>query len=113
MSAFVRRFAVFLAVVFASGAAAAHGLSPVDGNQLLKVCTGKDASGCEGFILGALGMHLEDQKDHPVVCPARSATPPQLRDILVKFLLAHPETRSLKGAGVTILAMHQAFPCPK
>ncbi len=113
MTRFVRHIAVCLTVLAAPGIAAAHGVSPVDGNQLLKVCSSPDHSGCEGFILGALTMHLEDAKDHPVVCPARSATAPQLRDILVKFMLAHPETRSLKGGGVTILAMHQAFPCPK
>jgi hypothetical protein len=108
------RAAVSLAIALLLAAStAARAVAPVDTNQLLKICTGKDTLACEGFIMGALGMHLEDAKTHPIVCPARSSTPQDLRQVVVKYMQAHPETRSLKAAGVTVLALHQAFPCGK
>ena len=107
------RNAVFLAALLAAGGAAAHGLSPVDGNKLMSVCTAKEAAACEGYILGVVGMLSEERESKSPVCISPSVTPAQLHDVLVKFLRAHPESRSLKGAGLTVLALHQAFPCGK
>ena len=107
------RNAVFLAALLVAGSAAAHGLSPVDGNKLLSVCSAKEGAACEGYILGVVGMLSEERESKSPVCISPSVTAPQLHDVLLKFLRAHPESRSLKGAGLTVLALHQAFPCGK
>lgn len=105
------RFAVILSTALAIGAPACAAVAPVDVNQLLPICD-RDHAACEGFIMGALGMHLEDNPAKRLVCFPRSATPAQLRETVVSYVTKHPETRSLKAAGVVALALHQAFPCP-
>jgi hypothetical protein len=47
----------------------------------------------------------------PSVCLPKDIAPEQVRDVVVQYLTAHPETRHVAAASQALLALEAAFPC--
>jgi hypothetical protein len=69
--------------------------------------TSPDLADCLGFLTGVADT-LTALK---VVCMTPSVTVEQLKDIVMNFLSAHPESRHFSGAVQAAAALKQAFPC--
>ncbi len=105
------RFAVVGLMVFAATGAQAQRVSKVDGNKLLGYCTSKTTTGCDAYLDGlADGLeasrHLTKQ-----ACIAKDVTTPQLRDVVVRYIHANPQSREKSAARLTSDAFLAAFPC--
>ena len=82
-----------------------------DGNELLAACLRPaetfDRGYCLGYIVGAAGaLELEAS-----VCPPKGITLGQLKDVVVRYLQAHPEIRHQSATFLTSIALIDAFPC--
>ena len=91
---------------------AAAALTSFDtGNSLLREC--QDDSmvlACTGYITGA--TDLMAFTSYPI-CVPKGVDRGQLRDIVVKDLVAHPEGRQSPAGLLIIKALGDAFPCSK
>ena len=87
------------------------------GNTLYQKCQGNitQLSLCIGYIGGAYDgiAAMQDQTGQRIICPPAGVTQGQMRDIVVKYLQYHPETRNELAADLTALALGAAFPCPR
>lgn len=115
MNAFLPALAALLAANPAAPQAPSQAYKT--GNDLLTDCDGPaadegDKSLCLGYILGVvdgaegLGIALDLGKLN--VPPAVTAG--QLRDIVVRYLTAHPELRHYSAAQLVYIAALEAFP---
>lgn len=87
-----------------------------DGNDVLRFCGSEqeDVMQCAGFIVGVVdSFNRIPNRTKGCFETPEGATVRQLRDVVVKWLEAHPEDRHLPGAGLVMLALNNAFPCPK
>jgi hypothetical protein len=90
------------------------------GNDLLRHCqddeTNYFSSGmCLGYVSGAIDALLANmyaQKTCWFELPGES-TNKQLVDVTVKYLTDHPEQRQYLASVLVMVAMREAFPCPK
>jgi hypothetical protein len=83
----------------------------VDGNKVLSACTAKQVVICDAFISGvADSIGLQPAGKRPACIPD-AVTGTQLREVTVKYLRAHPETREQNAALLTARALAAAFPC--
>jgi hypothetical protein len=105
------RFVLCAAVLSYAGAAAAQRFSPVDGNKLLGFCTSKSPVGCDAYISGVADAIAAGGPGKAPACIPDGVTGVQLRDVMVKYLKAHPESRQQKAGTLTVRALGQAFPC--
>lgn len=99
------------------GMAAALGLSAtaaraewMSGNQLRDACSTSapvDRAMCLSYVIGVLdGLRYLDQ---PPKVP-EDATAGQVRDVVVKYLADHPETRNQQGRALVRAAIVNAWP---
>jgi Rap1a immunity proteins len=99
-------------------------LSFKSGNDLLHDCQQPEMSSagiCMGYILGVLDMINTEQnsgniearlpKDE-VVCLPQTIDAWQVRDVVKKYLVDHPEERNLHAAQVVWKAVTKAWGCP-
>jgi hypothetical protein len=97
--------------------AAANDTYFVDGNELLRYCRTRDqtqAGLCGGFIIGVSDGTTANAGDAGTsFCEPVKATRGLLRDIVVKWLDAHPDDRARPAAESVTRALKEAFPCPK
>ena len=105
------RLFLCLALIGWAGAAAAQRVSNVDGNKLLGFCTAKATVGCDAYLSGVADAIAAEGPGKAPACIPNAVTGTQLRDVMVKYLRAHPETRELKAGKLTIMGLGQAFPC--
>ncbi|MGB6682277.1 MAG: Rap1a/Tai family immunity protein, partial [Candidatus Acidiferrum sp.] len=86
-------------------------LSPLQtGNDLLHVCQSDnifDRGVCGGFITAASQVVQMAGK----ACFAEGMTLEQGRDVVVKYLSGHPETRHEAAVTLASRALMRAFPC--
>ena len=109
----MKPIALGLAVLCVAFGASAQRISRVDGNRVLAACTAKQLVTCDAFVSGvADSIGLQPEGKRPA-CIADGVTGTQLREVLVKYLRAHPETREQNAALLTARALAAAFPCRK
>jgi hypothetical protein len=94
-----------------------------NGNGLLSVCTDEQLPAnfglCIGVIQGILmGANLAGSADCPVTASSHWCIPPeatvgQVRDVVVKALREHPETRHNPSSILVANAVIAAWPCPQ
>jgi hypothetical protein len=89
------------------------------GNTLLESCKESNPSPggyqCVGVIAGATDMLQYWQalrRPRWRVCMTDAVTEVQARDVVVRFLLVHPERRHYGAAELIGQALADAFPCP-
>lgn len=88
----------------------------VNGNALLTFCQDDLAGACTLYIEGAADTYESLQSGNAikrVMCVPQEVTGRQIKDIVIKYLGAHPETRHKEAAGQIGSALIDAFPCPK
>lgn len=67
---------------------------------------------CAGYVVGVVDtLNLYDTTGERRICLPQTATGDQVRDIVMRYLTEHPESRHLDGAGGAALALEAAFPC--
>lgn len=91
------------------------------GNQLYTMCETAKMSACAGYIMGVVDLLIletEFKSKEQIIpvrkfCIERGVTAGQLVDIVIGHLSSHPETRHYGAAGEVIVAVSEAFPCPR
>ena len=91
----------------------------VKGNDLFRICSNYAAalSFCGGYVQGVadtLSMvkaWKENGSEAVTFCLDRNMQADQIKDIVMQYLTAHPETRHLAAAGEALMALHAALPC--
>jgi len=80
-------------------------VSDIDGNELLRLCTSPDGTSeeefCGGFINGVrdgVALATELRRAKAILEMPVQVKQDQLRDIVVKYLKEHPESRRFSGA---------------
>lgn len=96
-------------IIFATLAATPAGF--FTGNDLWNHCRGDaiDRSACYGYIAG-----IADATEFEVprlICMPAHVLMPQLHDVVIAYLEAHPETRHHAAADLVGVALLRAFPC--
>lgn len=84
------------------------------GNQLLDYCTRPDIRPehfCLGFIAGISDAITAYTASEVPTCIPDSATPTQIKDIVVKFLHDEPGKRNVAAVSLILIALAVAFPC--
>ena len=111
---------VALAAVLAlSGPARAQRLSPVTGEALMKLCTGKVGVGCDAYVSGVadeaelLGRSSAESTDGSSVqfCIPADVKGTALRQTVVAWAQAHSEDSKLPAAMLVVHAFRASFPC--
>jgi hypothetical protein len=89
------------------------------GHLLLKICRGGNAGQigyCLGYISGISDgittLQMLKPPNWTPICKPDWLTDRQLRDVVVKYLVDHPEERHEPISLLTVLAMRSAWPCP-
>jgi hypothetical protein len=99
----------------------------VGGNELSQVCSDGVHDGargyCTGYVAGVADalMAVTALKANGLAIPSvclpmkgqveHGVAPDQVRDVVVQYLTAHPETRHQTAGGLALLALQAAFPC--
>jgi hypothetical protein len=87
------------------------------GNKLLGVCTDeRTANICTGYVIGVMDAMHRIQAAGIMVkadCPPMKLESKQIKDIVVEFLIAHPERRHVDAYSLASTAITEAFPCKK
>jgi hypothetical protein len=92
------------------------------GNSLKTECDGSDVGTsdesyllgqCIGYVAGIADVMSADNdvNGYRACIPTDGVTEAQLRDVVMRFLNAHPETRHLLAAGLVAQALQEAFAC--
>lgn len=90
----------------------------LDGNKLFEECSATASSygdavklvACNNYVVGVVdGYRLTDEGDKYLRIPD-GVTGKQLQDIVLKYLMAHPEKRHWPGSALVINAVLDAFP---
>jgi Rap1a immunity proteins len=88
------------------------------GNDLYEYCTKHTRTYqgfCMGYTTGAGGMYDIPAALQPPpgpICMPAETNGQQVRDVIVNYLKAHPETRHQDARLLVAKAMHEAFACP-
>jgi hypothetical protein len=91
-------------------------ISDLKGNDLLRLCTSHDTGElnfCSGYIEGIRdGIVWADvgRKSQPRFAVSDKVTQQQLKDVVVKYLNEHPETRHKPAGMLILIALNEAFP---
>ena len=111
---------VALATVLAlAGPARAQRLSPVQGEALMKLCTGKTTVGCDAYVsglsdeaelMGRSNGEPTDRSDMQFCIPA-DVKGSALRQTVVAWGQAHSEDAKLPAAMLVVHALRASFPC--
>jgi hypothetical protein len=95
------------------------------GNDLLRDCRNVDElrDTCAGYVLGAVDLigSLQGSSDingtnywkYRSICMPKNAEAGQIKDIIVKYLVEHPEKRDEPAAQLIIITMLATWGCPK
>jgi hypothetical protein len=103
--------AAMLAVMSASAGARADFLN---GNSLYGYCSTdfNTALYCIGYIASIEDvLSAGNQINGYTACTPPGATLEQIKDVVMRYLVAHPESRHLGASGLVAHAIAQAFPC--
>jgi len=86
------------------------------GNDLFRFCSAGVATSqslCNGYVAGVVDTVGVFQAIGvtKITCVELNVTNEQVKQIVVQYLTAHPETRHLGAAGEVVQALQKAFPC--
>jgi len=121
------------AILFCSTATADDGeFGFYRGNTLQKMCkgvkddynikaVGLDSLICIGYALGVADTVVAIRTDNKAqlgnlifeTCMLHPVTVGSLTEVVAKYIGQHPATRHYPGAALAIMAMNEAWPCPK
>jgi len=118
-------FGTLLVLAAAAGTARAERFSAIDGGRLVNLCTSRDkgvVEDCTAYINGVSDTFGFYQNLRPAdgskggklpayICLPAAITGVQMRDAVVSWAKAHPESLRLQASGVVLRAMHDAFRC--
>jgi len=118
---------IFLVVLILTGLASVQANAApsmqgyFDGNRLYSDCKNESdtmAQGfCVGYVSGLVDLDLVYasmiEGYRPQYCLRSSVNPMQLKDLVIQYLEANPEQRQYPAASSVIMALKNAFPCPK
>jgi hypothetical protein len=95
------------------GAATGAQSAFVTGNELYKLCSTRgQEDACVIYVMGASDMLDVQQAGSTKVCvPSVGVTGNQMRDVVVKWLGAHPEQRHASAASLIWLVLKESWPC--
>ncbi len=99
------------AIVLAAGTAEAQRVSRVDGNRLLTMCMSAAKAECDAYLSGVADTIGVQGRAHAAACIPTAVTGTQLREVVDKYISAHPQSRQEKAADLTMKAFAAAFPC--
>jgi hypothetical protein len=99
--------AAVVCVGLVGGAGNAGGTSGNSGNDLWEWCVRDPDGFCFGYIVGAI------DQDSTSLCIPKGAAFVQTRDVVVAYLKNNPENRHFHATTVLLLALREAWPCPK
>ena len=115
----MRLILLAIAIVLAGGGQAwAEGFGFQSGEQLLSNCQSKkprETWSCRNYVSGAVDT-LQLTQRLTMVCmfiPPEGLTEEQSVGVVLEYLKAHPEERSMSGARNIIAAMATEYPCPR
>jgi hypothetical protein len=81
------------------------------GNKLLEHCT-QSVDFCSGYIAGiADAIRAQEVSALWSACIPAPVFTNQTKDIVIRYLKRHPETRHGSGANLASAALAEAFPC--
>jgi len=111
--------AALVAVLALAGPARAQRLSPVTGEALMKLCTGKVVVGCDAYVSGVadeaelLGRSNAEPTDRSPMqfCIPADVKGTALRQTVVAWAQAHSEDSKLPAAMLVVHAFRASFPC--
>jgi hypothetical protein len=88
------------------------------GNEIYESCNAPSNTAgegtCIGFVAGVAGASQFFFLDRPGrFCMPSSVTLGQLKDVFLKYLRENPARRNQDGSLLVILAIQEAWPCPK
>lgn len=99
-----------------------RGLDPLSGNFWLVKCSSREKSSqflCLGFVQGLReGVAFMEMtwtevdgelRPFASVCDSRAVTLDQIRDVFVKYLVDHPESRHERASILFVVALREAF----
>jgi hypothetical protein len=97
-------------------------LAFVNGNNLFDVCSDDhhfNQAYCKGYVVGVadallmVNAQIASLGSIASACIPQDAhvKPEQVRDVVVQYLTAHPETRHQAAAAEAVKALLAAFPC--
>ena len=104
------------AIVFGAGAVQAQRVSKVDGSRLMSLCSAHEAGECDAYLAGVADAIAKQGETlptgtKPLACIPAAVKTAQMREVVVKYLRGHPQSREEKGADLTVKAFAAAFPC--
>ncbi len=114
-----------LSLAAAVGTAHAARFSALDGNRLIGLCAGRDrgmAAECTAFINGVSDAASSYQELRPAdgskgdrlpayICVPTEVTGVQMRQTVISWARAHPESQGLQASGVVLRALHDSYKC--
>ena len=112
---FMLRLSLVLMILLGSPARA--GVSFYDGNKLLTICNDTEGVLNLGICLGYVEA-VSDVLDSGAAisgwkaCSPENVTAGQVKDIVTRFLVNHPEKRHYAAHTLVARALSEAFPCP-
>ncbi len=118
-------FGIAFVLVAGLGSAHAERFSAIDGGRLISLCTGRDkgvAADCTAYINGVSDAVSFYQNIRPAdgskggklpayICVPTAITGVQLREAVVSWARAHPDTQRTQASGVVLRALHDTFKC--
>jgi len=85
------------------------------GNDLYETCMADRQGACSAYVAGIadeISTLQATKSTKPLYCPSPRITLGQARDIVLKYLIDHPEQRDQYAASLASVALWTAFPCP-
>lgn len=130
----MRRALLPVVLLFAAVAATTSRAQQISGNELYRACQSDGAvlgGFCIGYLIGTIegrsaGAFAVLKSSRPDLDPAtgneminsilghcipQDATNEQLRDVAVKYMSSHPESRHIAARTLVWIAFREAFPC--
>ncbi len=118
-------FGTLFVLAAAAGSAHAERFSAIDGGRLIGLCAGRDravVAECTAYINGVSDAASFYQNLRPAdgskggklpayICLPTTITGVQMREAVVGWARAHPESQHLQASGVVLRALHETFKC--
>ena len=119
------KFVLSALFLLAAGSAHAERFSSLDGTKLVSLCTGRDkgvVGDCTAYIEGISDTASFYQRIRPAdgskggklpayLCIPTAVTGVQLREAVVSWAKAHPDSMKLQASGVVLRALHDNYKC--
>jgi len=118
-------FGTLFMLAAVAGTARAERFSAIDGGRLIGLCAGRDkgvVAECTAYINGVSDAASFYQNLRPAdgskggrlpayICLPTAITGVQMRETVVGWAKAHPESLRLQASGVVLRALHDTYKC--